>query len=195
MKKYKGYYPMANISVQNNDAYYPYNSNSMPNNQRPIYLPSGIQTPYDDDEANYEEADIEYMKSMYPDFCKKVQVYVDEECDRLEYDGSYMYDEYPDRETIEKITDRILDSVKTDDRFNNNKDEHNHHNNHDMHGNKDLKEMQFYDYDYDYQRDLIKLLLLNEIFNRRRSRFYGGRRRRIQPYYPQYYNNYRQYFD
>lgn len=182
MRKYKGYYPMVEISANNDTGYYPYNANYSQNNRQPIYLPSGIQLPDYDGDRNSEEEEIKYMKSMYPDFCKKVQVYVDEECDKLEYDGSYMYDEYPDRDTIEKITDRILDSVKHDERLYKKEIRED-----------EVKEMQYYG--YDYERDLIKLLLLNELFNRRRNRFYGGRHRRVRPYYPPSYYNYSQYFD
>lgn len=182
MRKYKGYYPMVDANAYSqNDGYYPYNPVTSLNTQQPIYLPSGIEAPnYDDD--NNEQEEIKYMKSMYPDFCKKVQVYVDEECDRLEYDGSYMYDEYPDRDTIERVTDRILDSVKKDERITNNKLQ-----------TYEVEGVQYYG--NGYERDLIKLLFLNELFNRRRNRFYGGRRRRVRPYYPSYYYNYRQYFD
>lgn len=181
MRNYKSYYPMVDISTYNNTDYYPYNSNPEQNSRQPIYLPSDIQMSKYDDNANYDEEEIKHMKNMYPDFCKKVQVYVDEECDKLEYDGSYMYDKYPDRDTIEKVTDRILDSVKKDERLYKNNRE------------GEVQEMQYYG--YDYERDLIKLLLLNELFNRRRNRFYGGRRRRERPYYPSYYYDYRQYFD
>ena len=41
--------------------------------------------------------DYDYMKSIYPDTAKRVLPYMEEECDRMEYDGSMMYDEYPDR--------------------------------------------------------------------------------------------------
>ena len=49
---------------------------------------------YDDDKI--EQRDMDYMKSMYPDIPKKILPYVEEECDRQEYDNSMIYDEYPD---------------------------------------------------------------------------------------------------
>lgn len=184
MRKYKDYYPMYDTSAYGNKSGYNQYNNITALNSQPMYLPSGLQIPNrdDEDEYEYEESEIQYMKSMYPDFCKKVQVYIDEECDKLEYDGRYMYDEYPDRDTIEKISDDILSNVKKDERLINNNKE-----------TQEVLNMQFYR--YDYEKDLIKLLLLNELFNRRRNRFYGGRRRRVRPYYPSYYYNYRQYFD
>lgn len=179
MRRYKGFFPTVEASDYNiGYDYYPYHQVEGLNNQRPIYMPQGIEVPGPNDEDT-EEADLQYMKSLYPDFCKKVQVYIEEECDRLEYDGSYMYDEYPDRDTIEKIADQILGHVKKDERIIK-------QNNDDSVNNQQLG--------YDNERDLIKLLLLNELFNRRRIRFYGGRRRRVPPYFPPYFFNYRRYF-
>ena len=42
----------------------------------------------------------EYLKGMYPLSVKRCQCLVEEACDRLDYSGSPMYDEYPDREEI-----------------------------------------------------------------------------------------------
>ena len=51
--------------------------------------------------------DYDYMKSIYPDTAKRVLPYMEEECDRMEYDGSMMYDEYPDRLSLFRIADTI----------------------------------------------------------------------------------------
>ncbi len=73
----------------------------------------GIVYPnYGNDMEN--QADVRYMKEMYPDLAKKIQVYVDEECDRMEYDGSIMFDEYPDRVLIYQIVRRVLDRLMAD---------------------------------------------------------------------------------
>lgn len=47
------------------------------------------------------------MKSIYPDTAKRVLPYMEEECDRMEYDGSMMYDEYPDRLQLRLMCRRI----------------------------------------------------------------------------------------
>lgn len=44
---------------------------------------------------------------LLPMEAAQVQRAVVEACDRMEYPGSPMYDRYPDRVTIERITDRI----------------------------------------------------------------------------------------
>ncbi|MGN0331555.1 MAG: hypothetical protein ACI4D9_00770 [Lachnospiraceae bacterium] len=55
--------------------------------------------------------DIEYLKSMYPGGAKIIQEYVMEACDRLDYDSSPMYDEYPDPLMVDRLCDNICDTV------------------------------------------------------------------------------------
>lgn len=49
---------------------------------------------------------------LLPREAAKVQRAVSEACDRMEYPGSPMYDRYPDRVTIERITDKICGERK-----------------------------------------------------------------------------------
>ena len=55
--------------------------------------------------------DMQKMKDMYPKEVREIQDLVDEECDKMEYDGSLMFDETPDRLMLRQITDRIYDAV------------------------------------------------------------------------------------
>lgn len=55
--------------------------------------------------------DIEYLKSMYPAGIKMLQEYVSEACDRLDYDNSPMYDEFPDHMMVNRLCDTICDTV------------------------------------------------------------------------------------
>ena len=65
---------------------------------------------YDDERLNRRDSD--YMKSIYPDTAKRLVPYIEEECDRMEYDGSMMYDEYPDRLQLRLMCRRIYDRAK-----------------------------------------------------------------------------------
>lgn len=56
--------------------------------------------------------DIDYMKSMYPRAARKALRYIEAECDKLEYMGSCMFDEYPDYTNINRIVIRIYEKVK-----------------------------------------------------------------------------------
>ena len=63
-------------------------------------------------EEKRDRRDVEYMKSMYPMSAKKILPYVEEECDRMEYEGSMIYDEYPDRLLLYLLAGRIYDRMK-----------------------------------------------------------------------------------
>lgn len=52
--------------------------------------------PFMDGDERQARRDLEYMKSLYPETAKRLAPYVEEECDRLMYEGSMIYDEYPD---------------------------------------------------------------------------------------------------
>ena len=56
--------------------------------------------------------EMEYFQSIYPQNLKILQRYVEEECDRMEFDGSMMYDEYPDRLGLRLMCRRIYDRAK-----------------------------------------------------------------------------------
>ncbi len=55
--------------------------------------------------------EIEYLKSMYPPGIKMLQNYVSEACDRMDYQNSPMYDEYPDGMMVNRICRSICDTV------------------------------------------------------------------------------------
>ena len=61
------------------------------------------------------ERDLQYLQQMYPADAKKMQKKVEEELDKLEYEGSMMYDEYPDRVTLLLICDRIENALARED--------------------------------------------------------------------------------
>lgn len=64
------------------------------------------------DEESLGRRDYEYMKSAYPATAKRIMPYVEEECDRMEYMGSMMYDEYPDQLQMRLMCRRIYDKVQ-----------------------------------------------------------------------------------
>jgi hypothetical protein len=101
------------------------------------------------------DRDIDYMKHLYPGTAKRIQSEIDKECDQMEYDGSVMFDEYPDKVYLEKVMERIYDKVKNID---------------DEEPQLEAQSLYFYPVRRrnDFLRDLVSILLLNEIFNRRR---------------------------
>jgi len=114
----------------------------------PYYM--AYPTPLQYDDERMERRDFEYMKSMYPITVKKIVPFVEDECDRMSYEGSMIYDEYPDQLQMYMMCNRIYDKVKKQKPEN------------------DLEmEMQVVGRD-DRLRDLIQILLYQELFRRRR---------------------------
>ena len=62
-------------------------------------------------EMEYEK-DMERMKELYPREVKSILEMVEDECDKMEYEGSLMFDEYPDRFMLEQIIDRIMERAR-----------------------------------------------------------------------------------
>ncbi len=118
----------------------------------PYYMAYPMPLLYDDERI--EKRDFEYMKSMYPETSKKLLPYVEEECERMEYEGSVIYDEYPDRLQLRLMSNRIYDKVK------------------DMEDSEEGMNRE------GWLKELIQLMLFHELFVRRcnhrkrRKRFY-----------------------
>ncbi|MCC8103767.1 MAG: hypothetical protein LIP11_16460 [Clostridiales bacterium] len=57
------------------------------------------------------ERDFRMLQSMYPNEAKELLPFVEEECDRMEYEGSAMFDEYPDFTTVYTVQKKIAAAV------------------------------------------------------------------------------------
>lgn len=71
----------------------------------PFYMSYPMQNLYLT-EMEYEK-DMERMKELYPRSVKNILDMIEEECDKMEYEGSLMFDEYPDRMMLERLVDKI----------------------------------------------------------------------------------------
>lgn len=59
-----------------------------------------------------EEKDREYMKGIFPQRAKEIQEKIEDACDKLEYEGSMMFDEYPDKLMMRNICERIYKDMQ-----------------------------------------------------------------------------------
>ena len=57
------------------------------------------------------EAEKEKMLSFLPKECRILQKQVEKVCDELEYEGSRMYDDYPDHHVINKMIQRLVPKI------------------------------------------------------------------------------------
>ena len=86
------------------------------NQKLPYYMAYPMPLAYDDERV--ERMDLEYMKSLYPALAKRILPYIEEECDRMEYGNSVIYDEYPDRLQLRMMCGRIYENVrKNEERY------------------------------------------------------------------------------
>ena len=58
-----------------------------------------------------QEEEFSLMKSYYPETARRIQEKVEEECDLLDYEGSRLYDEHPDRYMLYHLGRKIMDDV------------------------------------------------------------------------------------
>ena len=131
----------------------------------PYYMMYPTPFLFDDDKT--EKRDYEYLKSMYPDMAKRILPYVEEECDRMEYENSMIYDEYPDKLQLRLMCSRICDKVREQESF----DEVNAEEVESAEARPRPRKRP------DRVRDMAELLLYQELLRRRCShRRCGGRR-------------------
>ncbi|MBS6194010.1 MAG: hypothetical protein KH828_00335 [Clostridiales bacterium] len=104
------------------------------------------------DQEMDQEKDLQVMKSYYSRRAARIQEKVERECDRMEYNGSMMYDEYPDKFMMEHLCRKIEKEVMEDAMQDGEED-------------MDLQSMQRGR--GNDMRDLIGVLLFNEMFRRR----------------------------
>ena len=83
-----------------------------PLQKTPFYMTYPMQNLYET-EMEYER-DMQRMKELYPKEVKRILVCIEDQCDEMEYEGSIMYDESPDRLMIEKLVDRIYEKMKAE---------------------------------------------------------------------------------
>ena len=126
----------------------------------PYYMAYPMTLDYDDERI--ERMDFEYLKSMYPEIAKNVLPYVEEECDRMAYENSMIYDQYPDKLQLRMMCGRICENIKR---------------------NKKLfrsESMAGISSDTDHGgrwlRDLVEVMLYQELYRRRSGRRRTGRR-------------------
>ena len=75
----------------------------------PFYMAYPFLLPLDQEQA--QEKDLQVMKSFYSRRAARIQEKADRVCDRMEFDGSMMFDEYPDKFMMEHLCRKIEQEV------------------------------------------------------------------------------------
>ena len=138
-------------------------------------IPYSLMYPYPDLYMSEMETerDLQYLQQMYPADAKRMQKKVEEELDKLEYEGSMMYDEYPDRVSMLLICDRIEKALAREDAERRAREEADMETDEDMNA-MDMRRRGRGDRDdprFDRgRRNLLEVLLFNEMHKRRCKR-------------------------
>lgn len=97
--------------------------------------------------------DLEYLQQLYPLEVRRYQRRVAQLLDRMDYEGSMIYDEYPDRFSLERFARSIVSILKLEE---------------EEAGVENPTSPE----KWEWLQDLIQVLLYNEVYKRRQ----GGRR-------------------
>jgi hypothetical protein len=130
---------------------------NMPMAQMPMMQPMNMENMSHDE----DDRDEEYFAGMYGENCQRMMPYVIKTLDKMEKKGDMLYAEYPDREMIERMSEEAYDNMVRD--MPDMADEY--------------EEERQYGGRRRFGRDLITLLLFNQLLGRRRRRRrrpYGG---------------------
>lgn len=128
--------------------------------EKPVYLPFYMTYPikYPYKQENKAARDIEYLREMYPAEAKKLLVRIAEILDRMDYEESMIYDEYPDRWQLYRLAESIVTILKNEAKE---------------------KEEEITSAKWEWISDMVQVLLFDEIFNRRHGQNKNRRRSRI----------------
>ena len=125
------------------------------NERMPYYMAYPVPFSYDDERT--ERRDIEYLRSMYPDIPKRLLPYVEEECDRMEYENSMVYDQYPDKLQLKLMCGRVCDNVCRHERLSISASDRRSQKDAERDGGIEAQSI----------RDLVEVMLFQEIYRRR----------------------------
>jgi hypothetical protein len=114
-----------------------------------IPLPFYMTYPYytEDTDNTSIVRDLEYLQQMYPTELKKYQRKIMNILDKMDYEGSMIYDEYPDRASLRRLAESILSILK-----------------------EEAETTDISDKEWEKTGEIVQVLLCSEIYKRRHGR-------------------------
>lgn len=114
----------------------------------PFYMTYPLPMYYQEEDSIIR--DLEYLQQMYPSEAKRYQKTISDILDKLDYEGSMIYDEYPDKWQIYKLSRDILDRIKREEEQQN--------------PDKKMSAEK-----WEWLGDMVQILLFYEIYKRRHN--------------------------
>ena len=79
----------------------------------PFYM--SYPAPYFMREEDSVWKDLEYFQQMYPAQAKQLQKRIAEILDKMDYEGSMLYDEYPDKWQLYRLSENVITILKQEE--------------------------------------------------------------------------------
>lgn len=114
----------------------------------PFYMTYPLPIYYQEEDSVIK--DLEYLQQMYPAEAKRYQKVIAGILDTLDYSGSMIYDEYPDKWQLYKLSMDIVDRIKREEL-------------------KKDPDAVFPEEKWKWLGDLVQILLYYEIYRRRHN--------------------------
>lgn len=116
-------------------------------NYLPFYMSFPIQYPVNKEDALHR--DMDYLRSLYPLDAQKYLKKIRDIIDYMDYEGSMIYDEYPDRWQLYRLAESILKTLQTE---------------------SENEEEKIPPLKWEWVSDLVQVLLLEELLDRRQRK-------------------------
>lgn len=120
----------------------------------PFYMTYPLPMYYQDEDSVVR--DLEYLQQMYPLEARRYQKVISGILDRLDYEGSMIYDEYPDRWQMYKLSADILDRIRREEEK-------------EQRENPDAPAEPVSPEKWKWAGDMIQILLFYEVYKRRHN--------------------------
>ena len=118
----------------------------------PFYMTYPLPLYYQEEDT--ATRDLEYLQQMYPAEAKKYQKIIAGILDKLDYEGSMIYDEYPDRWQMYKLAQDILERIRREEKSKN--------------PDKEITKEK-----WEWASDLVQIILFYEVYKRRHNNHNG----------------------
>ncbi|MEZ3428259.1 MAG: hypothetical protein K1W13_12805 [Lachnospiraceae bacterium] len=116
----------------------------------PFYM--SYPAPYFMREEDSVWKDLEYFQQMYPAQAKQLQKRIAEILDKMDYEGSMLYDEYPDKWQLYRLSENVITILKQEE--------------------EESEQAPASPEKWEWMGDMVQIILYYEIYRRR----HGGRR-------------------
>ncbi|MBQ6888761.1 MAG: hypothetical protein IJN54_14770 [Lachnospiraceae bacterium] len=121
----------------------------------PFYMTYPLPLFYQEEDK--VQRDLEYLQQMYPTEAKRYQQKIASMLDKIDYDGSMIYDEYPDRMRLYSLAQDIVNQIKKEESMN------------PMSNMSDSDNPE----KWEHLSELVQILLFYEIYRRRHTNHRG----------------------